>query len=166
MPGNLRVGALDALDDQGARCAARDFHGTEAVDVRVIPIKPRRFVIRNTEAIFKRRIPRLDQGLQHLVLTTHRRHRHSMKVQVGRERGHRSAVARPPVGTAPDSRHRTVACGRLRTHVSQGIGETQYQLVAGMQAKRGGLGPIRQRVTVSYRAICFAVIVNREIHVE
>ena len=50
-----------------------------------------------------------------------------------------------------------------RTFVKQAGGA---MLVAGMQAKRGSLGPVRQRVTVSYRAIRFAVIVNREIHVE
>src|ERR1700733_7185529 len=48
----------------------------------------------NAQAIFKRRVIRLDRGLQHIVLMTDRRHGEPVEMQVGRHRRHRAALAR------------------------------------------------------------------------
>ena len=60
-PRDLAHGALDALDDERARCAAHHLPAAEAMNVRVVPVQSGWFVLRNSEAVLERRVAQLAE---------------------------------------------------------------------------------------------------------
>ena len=64
------------------------------MNMRVIPIQPRRFIDRNLKSILERRVPRLYRRLQHLIRMAARRNRQAMKMQIRRRQRHRRIQTR------------------------------------------------------------------------
>ncbi len=168
------IGAFDAFNNQRARSPAQHLHFAEAVNVRVIPIKSGRLVRWNLHAVFERRVVRLDRSLDDVVLMTDRRHRHAVKVQIGRNRRHGAASASigllfPHTDRPGDRRRRIVRVIRTRCRrrdVNQLISQPQNELVARFdtQSRRGCT--VRRHVAVAGRAIGLFGIEQREIDAE
>ena len=92
-PCSGRLGALNPFHDQRSGGASEQLVLAEAVNMRVVPVQPRRFVVWNTKPVFKRSIARLYRSLQYIVLMTDRRNGEPMKMQIGRDRAHDAAGA-------------------------------------------------------------------------
>ena len=86
-------GALDALDDQGPRCSAKELLFAEAMDMRVIPIETGWFIGGYSEAVLERLIAGLDRGFHHVVLMADGRDGEAVEVEVGGDGAHDAAGA-------------------------------------------------------------------------
>jgi hypothetical protein len=102
------------------------------MDVRVIPIESRRLVFRIAKTILKRRIARLDQSLQDIVLMANRRHRQTMKVKIGRRRDHRAARAWVGILFGNGVRVMMVHCGCGAARIRQIVLQIQDEKIARM----------------------------------
>ena len=86
-----RVDILNPFDDERACRSSLHLPFAEAVRMGVIPVKSGRLIGRNLHIVGEG-IPRLDHGVDHIVLAADGRHIHAMEMQVRRFRRHHSAA--------------------------------------------------------------------------
>ena len=76
---------LQTFDNQRSGRASLHLSFGESMRVRMVPVKSRRFILRNLHVVIEA-LPRLDQRVDNLILSTNRRHIRSMEVDIGRAR--------------------------------------------------------------------------------
>ena len=134
------------------------------MNVRVIPIQSRGLIGRNSEAILKGRIARLNRRFQHVVLMADGGNRQAVKMKIRGCGRHQSARASVRAGV--HVRVMRFGPGGIFAGFRQVISQCERDQVAGTGSQRRGFIAVCVDVAVARRPVRFPFVPQRQLDVE
>ena len=134
-------GALQAFDDQRAGSSAQQLLLTETMNMRVIPVKAGRLVVRDAEAIFERSVARLHGGPQDVIFTAGWRNCQSVEMKIGGHQAHGCRGGTEFSGIVRTSRMDVRRCSSGRLQILQIVLKMEDNLIAGWTRSVGDSCP-------------------------